>query len=88
MLNNATAFYKRASCGGFLCRVFSGVLHSLSQRVLHSYLLITSRQEALVVTSGGALEPASQGGQVCPDQVCPDRVCPDRVCPRLSTWPV
>jgi hypothetical protein len=43
-------------------RVFSGVLHLLSQRVLHSYLLITSRQEALVVTSGGALEPASQGG--------------------------
>ena len=62
MLNDATAIYKRASRGGFLCRVFSGVLHSLSQRVLHSYLLITSRQEALVVTSGGALEPASQGG--------------------------
>ena len=39
MLNNATAFYKRASRGGFLCRVFSGVLHSLFQRVLHSYFL-------------------------------------------------
>lgn len=52
MLNNATAFYKRASRGGFLCRVFSGVLHSLFQRVLHSYFLITSCQEALVVASG------------------------------------
>ncbi len=39
-----------------------GVLHSLAQRMLHSYLLITSRQEALVVTSGGAFEPASRGG--------------------------
>ncbi len=58
MLDDATAFYKRARCGGFLCRVFSGVLHSLSQWVLHSYLLITSRQEALVVMPGGAFEPS------------------------------
>ena len=56
MLNDATAFYKRASRSGFLCRVFSGVLHSLSQRVLHSYLLITSCQEALVVASGVSLK--------------------------------
>ena len=61
MLDDATAFYKRARRGGFLCRVFSGVLHSLSQWVLHSYLLITSRQEALVVMPGGAFEPASRG---------------------------
>ena len=62
MLNDATAIYKRASRGDLLCRLLSGVLHSLSQRVLHSYLLIRSRLEALVLTSGGALEPASQGG--------------------------
>ena len=96
MLNDATAIYKRASRGGFLCRVFSGVFHSLSQRVLHSYLLITSRQGALVVTSGvlysrqvRAAFCRQKCGRVCPAGFVLTgfvRVYQHGLCSRVGTW--
>ena len=87
MLNNATAFYKRACRGGFLCRVFSGVLHSGVAFLLPDYVV----PGGLGGGVRGDFEHASRGGfcrQKC-GRVCPDRVCPDRVFSCISsTWPV